>query len=472
MAKRIILRKAATPTVPTVPADDDSTKSEVAPPAPKKIILLKKKSTPEVEEIRIDQTPTQEKWNYKPLYRTTLSDGLMFWQIGCDGTKLVTTYGHNGGKMQTVETEIEIKSGKTLQGQALINARRKCLDKIKEGYVQSGSTDHPEVKGMKGTDYNPKSIKYWPNYVSKKLDGIRLLVYRDPGNGTDGASGDGGRLVMKTYLNSVYTHMKHIEKELLPYFDYLPAGAILDGELYNNDITFNSLTSIVKSVKNIHPDIEMIEYWIFDINYIDPEGTPYEKRYQTLIDSFQAYQTDLREAKKPKPKKFHILEAELVYGHDDDDLIDRYGQLENEDGEKYATVTDKHNDYVSEGFEGIMIKRASIGIPKSDTSAFDRTLYIAGKRNHIMKWKYVNDMEVEVIGVEDCVGKEKGAAKLLVKDENDNEFPVRYGTIAERQEWLADPDLVIGKILTIKYQELSDYGVPRFAVGKAWRNYE
>jgi len=471
----------------------------------KKIIINKTKQispetecSREIEEIRIDQTPTQDKWNYKPLYRKTLNDGIMFWQIGFDGTKLITVYGHDGGKMQTVETEIEIKSGKTLQGQALINARRKCLDKIKEGYVQSGSNAVAETTGMKGPDYNPKSIYFWPNYVSRKVDGIRLLVHRV-------ANPNGFSLVMKTYGNRVYTHLKHIEKDLIDYFNYLPDGATLDGELYNHELEFNSITSPVKSVVNISPDIIHIQYWIFDINYHDPDGAPYEKRYQTLIDSYQLYCDDLKiefQAKVIKdqeiaqqtsgkkiimrkkfnpPPTFRILESELVHGHDEEDLAARYGDVENDDGQrefsslderkKYTTVTEKHEQYVAEGYEGIMIKKASIGIPKGHKE-YDHTLYVNGRRNNIMKWKYTADMEVEVIGVKDCKGKEKGSAKLLVRDDKGNEFPVRFGNTEEKREWLSDPDLVIGRILTVKYKELSQYGIPREPVGKAWRDYE
>jgi DNA ligase-1 len=33
-------------------------------------------------------------------------------------------------------------------------------------------------------------------------------------------------------------------------------------------------------------------------------------------------------------------------------------------------------------------------------------------------------------------------------------------------------DSLIGKYLTVTYQELSEYGVPRFPVGKTIRDYE
>ena len=52
-------------------------------------------------------------------------------------------------------------------------------------------------------------------------------------------------------------------------------------------------------------------------------------------------------------------------------------------------------------------------------------------------------------------------------------FAVRpTGTHEERKVLFENGDEYIGQQLTVKYQELTDEGIPRFPVGIAIRNYE
>ena len=57
------------------------------------------------------------------------------------------------------------------------------------------------------------------------------------------------------------------------------------------------------------------------------------------------------------------------------------------------------------------------------------------------------------------------------KTKNGKEFNVRpKGTNEERAKFYKEAKKYIGKKLTVEYQELTDDGIPRFPVGKNFRN--
>jgi DNA ligase-1 len=47
-----------------------------------------------------------------------------------------------------------------------------------------------------------------------------------------------------------------------------------------------------------------------------------------------------------------------------------------------------------------------------------------------------------------------------------------HGTIDSRKKMLENVQSYYGKLLTVKYQEISADGAPRFPVGIAFRDYE
>ena len=68
---------------------------------------------------------------------------------------------------------------------------------------------------------------------------------------------------------------------------------------------------------------------------------------------------------------------------------------------------------------------------------------------------------------------DKGCVIWECKTENDQRFSVRpRGTVLERQGYFQNGDDWIGSKLTVRYQELTDDGIPRFPVGITIRNYE
>jgi DNA ligase-1 len=403
----------------------------------------------EKEEVRMDQTPTKSKWALVPLYKLSATGSMLVWQIGFDGVNhLEISHGYDDGIIRTDRTEIKINgSGRCMQEQALQDARQRYKLKYKEGYQPAGSTTPPLVKAMKGYEYTQKSIKNWPVYTQPKLNGIRMLC-QDNGAGT---------IAMRSWLNNPFTHITHIESELKDFFPYLPRYCTLDGEMYNHSMDFTVLTSAVKTIKSVHPHLQDVQYWIFDINYEDTEGTPFEKRCSLLINAFRKYIQDRSPIGSPEdisvlPKTFYIVPTQIARTH--------------------VEILQQHNQHVAVGYEGIMIKKISNGY-MSGSKEYNESLYRAGKCNHILKYKEFIDEEAIILSVTEAEGTEKGAAIFNVQDHRGNIFPIRMrGNMDRRRYWFSNPHLVIGKEVTIRYQELSIYKVPRFPVGIAIRDYE
>ena len=70
-------------------------------------------------------------------------------------------------------------------------------------------------------------------------------------------------------------------------------------------------------------------------------------------------------------------------------------------------------------------------------------------------------------------GAEVYAAINPDKEGRDEGFAVRpMGSKAERQGYFNNGNEFIGSKLTVRYQELTDDGIPRFPVGVTIRNYE
>jgi hypothetical protein len=395
---------------------------------------------PSYQEIRIDRSPTQPRWALLPLYKIAANGDLLYWQVKFDGvSNLEISQGYNGGIIRTDTIDIS-------PDQAFREARRLYKFKYREGYQPGGDISPPLVKGMKGYEYKYNSIKSWPVYTQPKLHGIRMLA-----NVINTFECLGGKIKLRSWLNNPFSHLMHIEEELREFFEYLPRNATLDGELYNHHLRFSTLTSIVKTTKQVHPKINQIQYWIFDIDYQDPDGTPYEKRYELLVNAFRRYLQDRSPTDDPTdvsvlPKFFRIVPVQLARNHDE--------------------VLAQHHQHVSNGFEGIMIKKISNGATPG-TKPYQETLYKSNKCNHILKYKQFRDEEAIIIGVQ-------SPTTLLVQDKNGHRYPIRMRGTME------NPELTLGKEVTIRYQEVISMGepsvrttlLPKDPVGIAIRDYE
>ena len=117
-----------------------------------------------------------------------------------------------------------------------------------------------------------------------------------------------------------------------------------------------------------------------------------------------------------------------------------------------------HHQFVEEGYEGVMVK---------DLEA----LYRRGRGYEVMKVKSFHDADVEVLRVEEGKGKFRDKCGTLVVDFNGVEVGVGSGMDDElRQEIWNNPNDYIGRLIEVRYQEVTPDGSLRFPTFIHFRN--
>ena len=367
----------------------------------------------------------------KTLYKVNASGKkIQQWRIYIDkkGSRvfMMREYGQVDGKLQTREKEVtEAKSKDTLENQAIFQAKREWLDQIiKKQY----SIEKPDITSSKkqktikqfapmlAQTYDSKKKFKVPCIVQPKLDGVRAYY-------TEG--------IFRSRSHKEYYNMEHLSKVL----SKVKENVIFDGELYNHDMTFQTLMKYVK-LKTIDddkdkkiPDIQKyVEYHIFDCYFPDNPDMPFSERYSYLV-SIQ--------------KQFAKSKIEIVNVTEMSDI---------------SKLNGFHDEFASEGYEGIMLRN-------SDSK------YEFKRSKHLQKYKKFIDEEFEVIGFTKEIENNIPLVVWRYKTEGGLEFNCRpKGTHKERANFFKNADDYIGKMLTVKFQEYTDDGIPRFPVGKGFRD--
>jgi ATP-dependent DNA ligase len=402
------------------------------------------------ETISLSEQAQGDDWCLLPLYKYDSNNNIRTWQIGYDSEKnVLLTKAGSQAKPQFYEAEVEAKGKKTLQEQAFQQAKRDHLDKYYEGYKPFNQDDEnlpPLARSpMLANEYQPPdengktNVKEFPVYVQRKLDGIRLLTYIENGE---------IRMMSRKSRDFNYSpdHYIELKRELELFFNYLPQRCQLDGELYNHDLTFNQITSIVKTQKFVHTDIDMISYYIFDI--IESQDLTYERRYNILINSFQNMITE-----NPNVVISHLKIVESY-------RVDSYDEIE-----------EKLQEFIDDGYEGLIIRK--ICLNDDDPKCQKNARYMPRRTSNILKYKQFYEDEMVITDVIECRGNERGLCKLE-GDYNGVMITVRPAENFEtRQKWLRHKNRIIGQPYTFKYNSINtETGQPRFATGKGLRNYE
>lgn len=275
----------------------------------------------------------------------------------------------------------------------------------------------PEVPlPMLAHDYNKrgKSITF-PCYVQRKLDGVRCVAI--PSRGLFSRNG------------KQFPHLKHIRDDI----DRLAPNIMFDGELYSDELSFQEIVGLVKKeTLRADDDAKMKKIYLYVYDCIVPSqpALSYKDRYANLQTMIGCEQTNLR-----------LLSTATCASEDEMKRL--------------------HADYVAEGYEGIMLRQMS-GVYK-----------IGHRSTELQKYKEFADAEYPVVGFKQGDGEEKGCVIWQCRTPAGLEFAVRpRGTRADRIELFANGEAYIGKLLTVRYQELTTDGIPRFPVGISFRDYE
>lgn len=366
---------------------------------------------------------------------------------------IVKEYGYEDGKKQI--NEKDIYEGKNIGRsnetsplqQAISEARNSWQKKRSEGYApaegEEGAADDDSEEGsevaggrhkaiaedvpapMLAHDFNKRghNIKF-PCYVQRKYDGTRCVAV--PSIVTNSAGQSERHCGLFSRNRKAYPNLEHIKAELA----VLPPSLILDGELYSDELTFQDIVGMVKrETLKAGDDVKQlkVQFHVYDII----SDAPYEERLGRLQALMAAY----------KFKYIKLVKTEVAAAPQD--------------------VKRLHAAYVAEGYEGIMLRNSA-------------GLYKVGNRSaDLQKYKEFLDTEYPVVGFKEGEGAEAGCVIWLCRTPEGREFACRpRGTREDRQALFADGASYVGKPLTVRYQELTDEGLPRFPVGIAFRDYE
>ncbi len=250
------------------------------------------------------------------------------------------------------------------------------------------------------------------NYVSPKMDGLRAVITKN------GAASRNGK---------PFVSFPHILRELKPLFDLLP-NLILDGEIYCDKLSqdFNKIISLAKKSKPTQEDLDesekYIQYWIFDCPSI---GEGFHERYNQLVN--------LLDKNLPKNKWIKICKHELIKTPEE--------------------IETRLFTYLEKNFEGLML----------NTYNGD---YQQKRSKNLLKHKLFRDEEFEIINITEGTGNRSGMfgyATLKMKNGNTFDSNAR-GNEESYAKILKNKKNYIGKKATVRFQNLTPDGIPRFPV--------
>lgn len=359
------------------------------------------------------------------LYKRTSTGAIQTWRIWVEDDTILTEYGQLNGKMQ--QSTDQIKVGKnvgrsnetTPQQQAQLEAISQWEKKSKKGYVENvddadaGAVNEDFITGginpMLAQSYSKHAAKIvWPAYHQPKLDGHRCVAMRQDGVWT-----------LWSRTRKPILGLPHIIAALDLAFDgESGANHILDGELYNHEYRdkFEELTSFIKR-PDPKPGHEIVQYHIYDL-----PGTEltFDERRRALSG------------------------LELLV--DDPLVIVPTGKAAN-----FEEAQEAFAEYLDAGYEGLMLRNAD-------------SLYVEKRSYDLQKVKEFDDAEFKIVGVEEGRGRLAGKGVFVCQAVNGETFSVKLKGSLDNLE-LDKLRQDVGSLLTVQYQGLTAYGVPRFPVG-------
>lgn len=187
---------------------------------------------------------------------------------------------------------------------------------------------------------------------SRKLDGVRCLMYWD-GKQVRTASRGGENYDPAT------SHLRENE-QLIEFFESHPS-IILDGELYRHGKTLQQISGAARMEKNAY-DCDWLQYWIYDMyDTANPDMTALKR--QCFLNEYC-----LCADSENSDSDIQLVEQKIV--------------------SKEENIWKLHDQYVSEGFEGCVIRNP------------DKPYKPNGRTNDMIKFKNYKSEDFKVVGYE------------------------------------------------------------------------
>lgn len=260
----------------------------------------------------------------------------------------------------------------------------------------------------KNYEKNERRVVF-PCYAQPKLDGIRCVT-------------DGRRFWSRNGKLFPLVNMAHLQ--LGQRLDYL-----VDGELMIPGGLFEDIVSAVKRARgDDRTKAEKLRFCVFDALL----------RNKTFDDRLSALPRIIRMA-QTQGAKWEIVPTTRI--HDS------------------AQLQDFAKSMLRKGHEGSMVRNGA-------------GLYVSKRSYDLLKLKPLLDAEFSIAAVKEAKGKDAGTP-VFICFAGEHRFSARpMGNMEQRRQMWKDRKKLIGKKLTVEFQNLTKHGVPRFPRAKVLRDYE
>lgn len=257
---------------------------------------------------------------------------------------------------------------------------------------------------------------------SRKIDGVRALFYWDGKEIHTASRGGEG-------YDPATTHIRENES-LINFFKENPT-IILDGELYKHGKTLQQISGAARMEKNAY-DCDWLQYWIYDMyDTANPDMTALKRQYflneYCLCADSENSDSDIQ-----------LVEQKIV--------------------SKEENIWKLHDQYVSEGFEGCVIRNP------------DKPYKPNGRTNDMIKFKRYLDDTYRIIGYE--LGL-RGSEDMVFICELKDGKTFKASPIGDRetkQEYVDNfEEKYKNHLGDCTYFTLSDTGIPTQPKFRTWR---
>ena len=347
-----------------------------------------------------------------------------------DGAVLITRKGQAGGtEQEDIEPQYPKSVGKanetTPWAQSIIMYNSKISKLGDKGYKRVPLIN-PTVRGiydyllpLDGTDINGRYLPQlaqkdvskitYSGDLQKKFDGVRS--HHDPK----------GSMPWRSRRGKEFSHIGH----LTPQIPHLPRGWELDGELYCHGRSLQQIVSMIKREQEANLQIGYRNY--------DIMGTGMPWKYRKV---------ELRKIWEDSGPQIKAVLSYPVHSHEQ--MIELFLRFK------------------KQGYEGA-IWRDPEGFYEYNTRSWG-----------MIKVKNYEEEEFEIVDVEEATGRDAGTAIFICITKDGQEFNCRpMGTREVRREYLDDFDeKCLGKMLTVRFQNYTDKGIPFHHRGVIIRDYE
>ncbi len=369
---------------------------------------------------------------YDTLYSRDTTGNIRVWSMEQSGNQYRTVSGLETGQLVTSDwshadaKNVGKKNATTDVEQATAEIEAKYKKQLKTGYhLDVKDVDvFQYVEPMLAQTYHKLAKKNVPDY-SKQKWGIQCKF-----NGNRCTATKNG---LFTRTGEKYESVPHIEKSLESFFKQYP-DAVLDGELFNNDLRqkLNEISELIR--KTVHITSEdfatsekLVRFHVYDGYNFDMgkagflfKESPYSERKQWI----------------------------------DNNVVGSYKYIEEVDTEEVkseAHMKELLNKYLADLQEGAILRRMDSG-------------YEHKRSKNLVKVKIDEDDEAEFLDITDGDGNWKGAATNITLRWKGKVFDgVFKGSYEQRVKILKEKDKWINRTGTFLYFGLTGLGTPNYA---------